>query len=64
MGQRQVISLIDIEGYSYNEVSQILEIPVGTVMSRLNRARKATLNMLNKDNNVVFLHKQLKSGEL
>lgn len=37
--QKQVITLVDLEGSSYAEVSEILEIPLGTVMSRLNRAR-------------------------
>ncbi len=38
--QRQVITLVDLEGCSYSEVTEILDIPMGTVMSRLNRARK------------------------
>lgn len=40
--QRQVVTLVDLKGFSYNEVASILDIPAGTVMSRLNRAR-ATL---------------------
>jgi RNA polymerase sigma-70 factor, ECF subfamily len=68
MGQRQVISLIDLEGFSYNEVSQVLEIPVGTVMSRLNRARKSMMDKLSNENynenRVVFLHKRQKAGEI
>lgn len=58
MGQRQVTSLVDLEGLSYNEVSLVLDIPVGTVMSRLNRARKAMLAELSNENQVVFLHKR------
>ncbi|MBE9516362.1 MAG: sigma-70 family RNA polymerase sigma factor [Proteobacteria bacterium] len=38
--QRQVVTLVDLEGFSYVEVATILDIPVGTVMSRLCRARK------------------------
>ncbi|MEO0361803.1 MAG: RNA polymerase sigma factor [Pseudomonadota bacterium] len=39
-GQRAVISLVAIEGLSYKEAAEALEIPVGTVMSRLARARE------------------------
>jgi len=41
LGQRQVVMLVDLEGCSYAEVGEILEIPIGTVMSRLCRARQA-----------------------
>src|ERR1700733_15112381 len=38
---REVILLCDVEDASYREISEILSIPIGTVMSRLARARKA-----------------------
>ena len=37
---RMVILLADIEGFAYKEISEILDIPAGTVMSRLYRGRK------------------------
>ena len=37
---RMVVVLADLEDFSYQEISQILDIPVGTVMSRLYRARR------------------------
>lgn len=37
--QRAVLELVAVEGYAYKEAARILDIPVGTVMSRLARAR-------------------------
>jgi RNA polymerase sigma-70 factor, ECF subfamily len=36
---RAVIALVDLDGLSYQEAADMLEVPVGTVMSRLHRAR-------------------------
>lgn len=44
--QREVLSLVDLEGMSYSEVSKVLEIPMGTVMSRLCRARNQLKELL------------------
>jgi RNA polymerase sigma-70 factor (ECF subfamily) len=38
---RLAVLLADVEGFSYKEIADILEVPIGTVMSRLHRGRKA-----------------------
>lgn len=43
---REVILLCDVENASYREIAEILSIPIGTVMSRLARARKAVRESL------------------
>ncbi len=40
MNDREIIVLKDLEGYSYKEIAELLDIPIGTVMSRLYTARK------------------------
>ncbi len=43
---REVILLVDVQEFSYKEISEILKIPIGTVMSRLSRGRQALRNHL------------------
>ncbi|OFT82390.1 sigma-70 family RNA polymerase sigma factor [Corynebacterium sp. HMSC29G08] len=43
---RMVVYYADIEGLAYKEIAEVMEIPLGTVMSRLHRGRKQLREML------------------
>ena len=43
---RTAVYLADVEGFSYKEIAEIMDVPVGTVMSRLHRGRKALRELL------------------
>ncbi len=45
---RRVVELVDIDGLSYAEAAEVLDVPVGTVMSRLHRARSRIRDRLDK----------------
>lgn len=49
-GQRDIIALIDIAGLRYAEAALLLGVPVGTVMSRVSRARQALLLRISGSN--------------
>ena len=44
--QRQVLLLVAVEGFHYDEVARVLGVPTGTVMSRLSRARDRLRNFI------------------
>ncbi len=48
--QREIITLIDFVGLSYAETVQVLDVPVGTVMSRISRARRMLLDAIGSSN--------------
>jgi RNA polymerase sigma-70 factor (ECF subfamily) len=48
--QREIIALIDLVGFSYAETAELLDVPVGTVMSRISRARRMLLEAIGTSN--------------
>lgn len=54
--QRQVITLVCLQGFSYEDVANILDIPVGTVMSRICRARQHIKDSLRKNSQSNIRH--------
>lgn len=51
--QRIVIALVLVEGFSYREAADLLDIPIGTVTSRLARARTALQSLLGAQHEAV-----------
>ncbi len=45
---RRVVELVDIDGLSYAEAAEVLDVPVGTIMSRLHRARSRIRDRLDR----------------
>jgi RNA polymerase sigma-70 factor (ECF subfamily) len=47
--QREVVALVLVEGLSYRETADLLDVPIGTVTSRLARARATLQNLLGEE---------------
>ncbi|MFN7151744.1 MAG: sigma factor-like helix-turn-helix DNA-binding protein, partial [Microthrixaceae bacterium] len=43
---RRVVELVDVDGLTYQEAADVLDVPLGTVMSRLHRARRRIRDLL------------------
>src|SRR5262249_45579984 len=48
-GQREVVLLVGLEGMTYDEAARILRLPIGTIRSRLGRAREALRLLMDMD---------------
>jgi len=46
---REILVLVDIAGFSYREAADLLNVPIGTIMSRVSRARRVLLKVLIRD---------------
>ncbi len=47
--QRETVMLVFVEGYSYREAAALLDVPIGTIMSRLSNARQKLKTVLQQD---------------
>ncbi|WP_372762726.1 RNA polymerase sigma factor [Pseudoalteromonas sp.] len=47
--QRAIVSLVAVQGMAYKEVAHLLDIPIGSVMSKLSRARSALYSLIKPD---------------
>ena len=50
VADREIIGLVDLGGLSYAEAAEVLEVPAGTVMSRISRARARLLALVEESN--------------
>ena len=46
---RETLVLRDLQGLDYREIAEVMEVPVGTVMSRLARARRRLMDMIGSE---------------
>lgn len=51
--QREIIFLKDYQGHSYAEIAEIMQIPIGTVMSRLHHSRKKLADVVKEGGNAL-----------
>jgi RNA polymerase sigma-70 factor (ECF subfamily) len=59
---REALLLCEVEEMSYQEIAEILSIPIGTVMSRLSRARQAVRESLSGSRQTIAAGSRTKNG--
>lgn len=59
---REILLLVGLEDLSYREIAEELNIPIGTVMSRLARARERLRALMEGESNVIALPLTVKGG--
>jgi RNA polymerase sigma-70 factor (ECF subfamily) len=66
VNHREILGLIDVSGLTYTEAADLLQVPVGTVMSRISRARAALYNAMaetRSDQTIEFLPARRMNGK-
>lgn len=53
--QQQALMLVSVEGYGYREAAELLEVPMGTIISRVARGRVALVERMSRDDSRVAL---------
>ena len=59
---REIIGLIDLAGFNYGEAAELLDVPAGTVMSRISRARQELLSAM-QDTNIRMVPARTRRAE-
>jgi len=52
---RDILALVDICGFSYADAAEMLEVPTGTIMSRISRARTALTKLMQDEVKIISL---------
>lgn len=60
---REILVLVDISGFSYREAADLLDVPIGTIMSRVSRARGVLLKVLTRDQSQAVALKVVRSEQ-